>query len=406
MKFSPEKIKKDFPLFSNNDDVVYLDSAASSQTPQTVLDAISGYYRTYRANIHRGIYRESQEATSGYENARKKVAAFINADVKEVAFTGGATVSANMLADSLEHSDTIKEGDEIVVSIMEHHANFLPWQELAKRCGASFKTIPLAKDSFSLDYEAAKNIITPKTKIVAIVLASNVLGTINEVRQIADMAHRYNALVVCDATAAAGHIPIDVKALACDFLFFSGHKMCGPTGIGVLYGKTELLEKLPPGFFGGGIVTDVSINTASYGAAPEKFEAGTPNIAGAIGLGAACAYLSHIGVENIHAHIQDLLSDVFEKLKNIPGITLYAEKNPEKNVGIISFTLADAHAHDVAQILSEKRVAVRAGHHCAMPLGKALGAPATTRASFYLYNTPRDGMLLLDALQDVKKIFG
>ncbi|PIP73103.1 MAG: cysteine desulfurase [Candidatus Lloydbacteria bacterium CG22_combo_CG10-13_8_21_14_all_47_15] len=401
-----EKIKKDFPIFSNNPDLAYLDSAASSQTPEPVLQAMLEYYTTYRANIHRGIYRESKLATDEYAQARKEVAVFINADEKEIIFTGGATISSNMLAASLEHAGIVTHGDEIVASIMEHHANFLPWQEFASRRKAVFTTIPLRTNLFSIDYAFAEKIITHKTKIVAVTLASNVLGSINDIRRIADIAHSHGALLVCDATAAAGHIPIDVALLDCDFLFFSGHKMCGPTGIGVLYGKKKHLENLPPGFVGGGIVADVSSKHARYLPPPERFETGTPNISGAIGLGAACHYLSSIGVKTIHEHTQTMLAEAYERLAKIPGITIYAEKNPAKNVGIISFTMASAHAHDVAQILAEHRVAVRAGHHCAMPLGQAIGAPATTRASFYLYNTREDVMLLTDALTEVKTIFG
>lgn len=430
-----KEIKRDFPIFEREGDLVYLDSAATSQTPKAVLDAMEEYYTSYRSNIHRGLYRMGEEASERYEGARVSVARFIGlpgqgAAPDEIIFTSGATASSNMLVRMLEESGMVGEGSELVSTVMEHHASLIPLQELAKRKGIALKLIPLSlprtdlnsssqgrtlSDSYALDYGAAEKLITPKTKLVACVLASNVLGTINDVKRLADMAHKVDALMVVDATEAVGHIPVDIKKLGADFLYFSGHKMLGPTGIGVLYGRRELLEKMNPSVFGGGIVEKVTGESATWTSSPKRFEAGTPNIAGAIGLGAAVAYLEKIGAENIHAHVRVLTAYALEKLAQIPGIRIFAAPI-EQNAGIISFTIdglpagatalqAGLHPHDLAQIAGDSNIALRAGHHCAAPLMQALGVSATARASFYLYNDKTDVDALVEAVKKAQTIF-
>lgn len=402
MSRNPIKHHSDFPTLANERRLVYLDSAATSLTPEPVLSAMDEYYRTYRASTHRGLYETAVRATEAYEKARADVARFIGADTDEVVFTSGATGSANMLTYALEHTLDLREGDEIVTTVMEHHAALLPLQELAKRKKLKLRHIPL--DGLTLSYDAATELITDRTKIVSLILASNVVGTVNDVRRIAQDAHEKGALALVDATVAVGHMPVSVKALDCDFLYFSGHKMCGPTGIGVLYGKTEKLKNLKPGFFGGGMVDTVSLTDATYTASPHRFEAGTPNIAGAIGFGTAVTYLESIGVDAIHTHVRELVTYTQDMLSRIPGLTLYSAA-PEENVGIVSFTLEGIHAHDIAQVCADHGVAIRAGHHCAQPLHAALGVPATARASFYLYNTKEDAAVLERCIHAAAALF-
>lgn len=392
--------RSDFPSLTPQ--AVYLDSAATSLTPEPVLRAMEEYYREYRASTHRGLYASAEKATDAYEKVRADVARFIGAEPGEVVFTAGATASSNMLTYALEQSLALNEGDEVVTTVMEHHASLTPLQELAKRRTLTLEHIPL--NGLELDYKNAEKVITEKTKIVSVMLASTVLGTINDVARIAKMAHEVGALMIVDATAAVGHMSVDVKALDCDFLYFSGHKMCGPTGIGVLYGKWEKLEGLKPGYFGGGIVDEVTQTTASYTAAPQRFEPGTPNIAGVIGLGAAVRYIEDIGLENIQKHCHEVTAYAQGKLAEIEGLTLYTT-SPEKNVGIVSFTVDGVHSHDIAQVCADYSVAIRAGHHCAMPLHTVLGIPATTRASFYVYNTKNDVDALVEAVEKTKKLF-
>lgn len=401
--------RSDFPSLTPQ--AGYLDSAATSLTPVPMLRAMDEYYRAYRASTHRGLYTSAMRATEAYEQARADVATFIGADADEVVFTSGATASANMLTYALEHTLDLREGDEIVTTVMEHHAALLPLQELAKRKGLTLKHITLVGNT--LDYDVAERLITNRTKVVSVMLASNVLGTVNDVERIAKRAHEVGALMVLDATAAVGHIPVDVKTLDCDFLYFSGHKMCGPTGIGVLYGKKEKLENLKPGFFGGGIVNTVTFTEATWNASPQRFEAGTPNIAGAIGLGAAVAYLNNIGLDSIHAHVRELTTHAHEVLGTIPSITLFSAP-PAHNVGIVSFAfdgsphseaVRGAHPHDIAQVCADRGVAIRAGHHCAMPLHTELGVPATARASFYLYNTKEDIAALEQSVRRAAALF-
>ncbi len=398
-----EKIKKDFSLFDDNNDFVYLDTAATSLTPESVIKKTNEYYRNYRANIHRGLYKTAEKATEEYEKAREKVAQFIGADKKEIIFTAGATASSNMLIYAIEHSFGLKKGDEIVTTKMEHHAGLLPLQRLVEQKRLSLKYIDITEE-FKLDYEQAKEIINEKTKIVSVILASNVLGTVNDVKKIVKFAKDIGVVTMIDATAGIGHFPIDVKELEADFLYFSGHKMCAPTGIGVLYGKKEKLEELEPGFLGGGMVDDVDDTCAFWTDVPEKFEAGTPNISGAIGFGEAVDYLQKVGLENIQKHCQDLLDYAYKKINEITGVKIYSAIS-EDNVGILSFVVRGVHAHDVAEILAKNGIAVRAGHHCALPLHKEFDLPATVRASFYLYNTKGDVDKLVEDIKEVKRFF-
>jgi cysteine desulfurase/selenocysteine lyase len=401
-----ETIKKDFPIFQSKEGklLVYLDNSATSQTPGIVVDAEREYYETYRANVARGLYPLSVKATQAYDETRGKVAKFIGADTREVVFTASATASANMLVYAMENSDIFHEGDEIVTTVMEHHSMLVPLQELAKRKKLKLKIIPMTTEK-ELDYVEAEKLITKKTKLVAFVGVSNVTGTINEMKRLTDLAKAVGAYSAIDATQAVGHIAVDVKTIGCDFLFFSGHKMCGPTGIGVLYGKKELLEKLHPGFFGGGMVEEVIGNDTSFALVPTKFEAGTPNIAGAIGLGVTCEYLEKIGMKNIEAHIQELTRTTLVKMAKIKGVTLYSEMDAEKNAGVISFLIEGVHPHDTSEILARYGIATRAGHHCAQPLVKAMGQFAVTRASFYFYNSKEDVDELIKGIEEVKKVF-
>lgn len=407
--FNVKKIREDFPIFENykketGGDLVFLDSAASSQTPRQVVEAMDDYYFKYRSNIHRSSYNIGEEATNRYEEARSLLARFINAETNEMIFTSGATAGSNMLIYALEEMLSFKTGDEVLTTVFEHHSNLLPLQELAKRKGLVFRHFEMTPD-FRLDYSALDTLITGKTKIVSVTLASNVLGTINDVRKIADEAHRHGAIIIVDASKAAGHMPIDVKALDCDFLFFSGHKMCGPTGIGILFGKGEILEKMQTASFGGGTVEEVTMDEAIYNSAPFRFEAGTPNIAGVIGFAQAVKYLNNIGIENIQKHTQELVGYAVEKLSTIPGVKLFCENDPKQNAGIVSFVVKNIHPHDVGEILNRDHVAIRGGHHCAMPLMFALGESAVSRASFYIYNDKGDVEALAEGIKKAQEIF-
>ena len=402
-----EIIKKDFPLLISNPDLVYLDSASSSQTPECVLDKVENYYREYRANIHRGLYGISEKASREYESARGEVAKFINADTEEIVFTSGSTLSMNMLVYSLEQTLNFKNGDEILVTVALHHSTLVPLQELAKRAGLTLKFIPLKKDSegIDIDYDEMENMISEKTILLALPHSDNVLGTVYDVSRAARAAHKYEAIFIVDAAKTAGHMPIDVKSMDCDYLFFSGHKMCAPTGIGILFGKKELLHNLKPSIFGGGMVSEVSKDEASYLTSPDKFEPGTQNIAGAIGLGQAIKYLDKIGVENIHSYEKELTKYATEELRKINGVVLYGVGGQNDNTGVISFNIDGTHPHDVAEIFASKNVAVRAGHHCAEPFMGELGITASVRVSFYLYNTMEDVDKLIEAVEEVKNVF-
>ncbi|MGM0167380.1 aminotransferase, class V [Enterococcus sp. AZ135] len=400
-------IRKDFPILFqevNDEPLVYLDNAATTQKPTQVLDVLRHYYEHDNANVHRGVHTLAERATEDYENSREKVRGFINAkETAEVLFTRGTTTGLNWLARS--YGDAfIKAGDEIVISYMEHHSNIIPWQQLVERKGATLRYLPLTDEGF-IDMDAAKEIINEKTAIVSLAYVSNVLGVINPIKELAEMAHVNDAVMVVDGAQAAPHMTVDVQALDADFFAFSGHKMCGPTGIGVLYGKREWLEQMEPVEFGGEMIDFVNLYDSTWKELPWKFEAGTPNIAGAIALGGAIDYLNEIGMENIHHYEQELVAYVLPKLHEIGGITTYGPQDPEHHTGVIAFNLDGIHPHDVATALDMEGVAVRAGHHCAQPLMNYLNLPATARASFYFYNTKEDADRLIEAIKATKEFF-
>lgn len=404
--FDAKKIRADFPVLDqmvNDEPLIYLDNAATTQKPQSVLDVLNHYYLHDNANVHRGVHTLAERATAEFEAARKKVQQFIHANSnKEIIFTKGTTDSLNIVAQS--YGEFIQPGDEIVISKMEHHANLIPWQQLAKRKQAVLRYIPLTADGH-LDVQAAKTIINKKTAIVALAQVSNVLGTVNPVKEIAQLAHQHQAIMVVDGAQAVAHMPVDVQDLDCDFYCFSGHKMCGPTGIGVLYGKQALLEKMEPVAFGGEMIDFVDLYESTWTELPWKFEAGTPNIAGAIGLGAAIDYLENIGMQTIHEYEQAIVADLLPKLQQIEGLTIYGPQNPAEHTAVIAFNLDHLHPHDVASALDMQGIAVRAGHHCAQPLIKELGCFATARASFYFYNTKEEADQLVAAILATKEFF-
>lgn len=398
-------IKSQFPIFQNHPNLVYLDSAASTQTPKVVMDAMDAYYSEYRANIHRGLYDLSARATEKYEEAREKVAAFIGAERNEIIFTSGTTHGLNFLARSL--CKDLKAGDNIVLTQIEHHANLVPWQEYAREKGIELRFIEL-NENYELDINSAKRCIDENTKVVSFSLVSNVLGTITiaSIPEIFEYAQSMGAITVLDAAQAVGHMGVDVKFIACDFLVFSGHKMYGPTGIGVLYGKKERLENLEPFFYGGDMIREVTYEKSSWADIPERFEGGTPNIAGAIGLAAAVDFLGSIGILNIIDHEVHLQEKLFDELKKIDGLKVIGPEFGEPRIGVVSFTLEGIHPHDIAEIFNRGEVCIRAGHHCAMPLMKQLGLPGTARVSFGIYNTVEDVEKCIAAIQQVKTIFG
>ncbi|EOL43474.1 cysteine desulfurase [Enterococcus caccae] len=402
-----DKIRQQFPILFqevNDEPLVYLDNAATTQKPKAVLDKLTYYYEHDNANVHRGVHTLAERATKDYEEAREKVRAFINAkETAETLFTRGTTTSLNWVAKS--YGDlAVEAGDEIVISYMEHHSNIIPWQQLAERKGATLKYIEITADGF-LDIESAKQQITDKTKIVSIAHVSNVLGVINPVAELAELAHSHGAVLVVDGAQAVPHMPVDVQAINADFYAFSGHKMCGPTGIGVLYGKRELLDQMEPVEFGGEMIDFVNLYDSTWKELPWKFEAGTPNIAGAIALGAAIDFLTEIGLEEIHQHEAELVAYVLPKLLEIEGLTVYGPQDPAHHTGVLAFNLDGLHPHDTATALDMEGVAVRAGHHCAQPLLKYLNVPATARASFYLYNTKADADRLIEAILATKEFF-
>lgn len=403
-----EEIRKHFPILDqtvNEHPLVYLDSAATSQTPVQVIDAISNYYLHNNSNVHRGVHTLGNRATDDYEGAREKVRKFINAEhLEEIIFTRGTTASLNLVAASYGR-DFVKEGDEIVITYMEHHSNIIPWQQVAKETGATLKYIDLEEDG-TISLEAVKEAVTDKTKVVAMTYASNVLGTINPIKEITEIAHAHGAVMVVDAAQAAPHLPIDVQALNCDFLAFSGHKMAGPTGIGVLYGKKALLEEMEPVEFGGEMINFVHLYDSTWAELPAKFEGGTPIIAGAVGLGAAIDYLEEIGLENIARHEQELVEYALQEMQKIEGLEVYGPLDATKRAGLVTFNVEGVHPHDLATVLDMNGIAIRAGHHCAQPLMKWLDVSATARASFYLYNTKDEIDKLVDGLRMAKEYFG
>ena len=403
--------KKDFPIFERKvrggNSLIYLDSGATSQKPNSVIEAESNFYRTVNAAVHRGAHLLAEEASEAYESAREKVAAFIGAISNEVIFTKSATESLNIIAYSFGNPDSrinIKAGDQIVVTEMEHHANLIPWQQLAKRTGAELRWLSVTADG-RIDLTNLDQIITKKTKIVAITHQSNVLGSILPVETIVKASHAVGALVVLDACQSAPHFALDVKKLDVDFLAFSGHKTLGPTGIGVLWGKYDLLEKLEPSLFGGSMVDSVTMESATWAATPRKFEAGVPNMAQAVGLSAAIDYLNQIGMHNIAQHEQDLTSYLLKGIISISGVKVIGPVDMKDRGGVVSFTVDGVHPHDVGQVLDQYGIAVRTGHHCAWPLMRKLNLVGTTRASLYLYNSKSDVDSLLESIERVKSYF-
>jgi cysteine desulfurase / selenocysteine lyase len=396
-------IKKDFPLFAQYPSLTYLDSASTSHKPHTVLAAMQKYYTTSNANIHRGVYKLSEKSTVAYEQARHAAAQFIHATDDEIIFTSGTTEGLNLLASSL--GKTLQEGDEIVLTEMEHHSNLVPWQQVAKEKKCIMKFIPLTTEG-RLDMDVAEQMITKKTKIVAVCHMSNALGTINPVKELATRAHAQGAVCVVDGAQGAAHMPVDVKALDCDYYAFSGHKMLGPTGIGVLYGKKELLENLSPFLYGGDMIREVGLEDSTWNDVPFKFEAGTQHLAGAVGLHAAVDYLSNLSMECVQEHEQQLTAHALERLQTLEGVTVYGPLTSKDRGGVISFVVKGVHPHDVCAILDQQGVAVRGGHHCAMPLMKKLGVDGTTRLSFSVYNSFEDVDKVMDGLHNVKKVFG
>ncbi|KAA0563288.1 cysteine desulfurase [Bacillus sp. CH30_1T] len=402
-----KEIRKQFPILDqevNGHPLVYLDSAATSQKPVSVIEAMNDYYRGYNSNVHRGVHTLGTRATDGYEGAREKVRNFINASsAQEVIFTRGTTTAINTVAASYGRAN-LSEGDEIVITHMEHHSNIIPWQQLAKETGAVLKYVPLQEDG-TIAIEDVRATVTSQTKIVSIMMVSNVLGTMNPIKEITRIAHENGAVMVVDGAQAAPHMKVDVQDLDCDFFAFSGHKMVGPTGIGVLYGKKKHLNKMEPVEFGGEMIDFVGLQESTWKELPWKFEGGTPIIAGAIGLGAAIDFLEEVGLHNIEEHEHKLAAYALEKMNEVEGMKIFGPSDPGKRAGIVTFNIDDVHPHDVATVLDAEGIAVRAGHHCAQPLMKWLNVSATARASFYLYNTEEDIDKLVAGLLKTKEFF-
>ncbi|WP_226035945.1 cysteine desulfurase [Aquibacillus saliphilus] len=398
-------IRKQFPILDQNvngQPLVYLDSSATSQKPLAVIEAVENYYKFHNSNVHRGVHTLGTRATDQYEGAREKVRNFINAEsTSQVIFTRGTTTSINTVAYSYARNN-LTEGDEILITPMEHHSNIIPWQQAVKATGATLKYLPLQENG-TISLDDVKEAITNKTKIVAIMHVSNVLGTINPIKEIAQIAHQNGAVMLVDGAQGIPHLKVDVQDLDCDFYAFSGHKMCGPTGIGVLYGKKQLLEEMEPVEFGGEMIDFVNLYDSTWKELPWKFEGGTPIIAGAIGLGAAIDFLTEIGLENIEKHESELASYALQQLRTIDGLTIYG---PKERAGLVTFNLDDVHPHDTATVLDAEGIAVRAGHHCAQPLMRWLDVSSTARASFYLYNTKEEIDRLVEGLNKTKEYFG
>ncbi|MGR5996062.1 cysteine desulfurase SufS [Bacillus cereus] len=398
------EIRKQFPILDqkvNGKQLVYFDSATTSQKPIQVIETLERYYKEYNSNVHRGVHTLGTKATDAYEGAREKVRKFINAkSMEEIIFTRGTTTALNTVATSYG-LENVKEGDEIVISYMEHHSNIIPWQQVAKKTGATLKYLPLQPDG-TISLEDVRQTVTPNTKIVSIMQVSNVLGTINPVKEIGAIAHENGAIMVVDGAQSTPHMKVDVQDLNCDFYALSAHKMCGPTGIGVLYGKKELLNNMEPIEFGGEMIDFVDLQESTWKELPWKFEAGTPIIGNAIGLGAAIDFLEEIGLHNIEKHEHELAQYALERLSEVDGVTIYG---PKHRAGLVTFNIEDVHPHDVATVLDVEGIAVRAGHHCAQPLMKWLKASSTARASFYLYNTKEEIDTFVDSLIKTKEYF-
>ncbi|HEM6339300.1 TPA: cysteine desulfurase [Streptococcus suis] len=400
-----ERIRKDFSILDqvvNDEPLVYLDNAATTQKPQQVLDVLADYYQRDNANVHRGVHTLSERATARYEAARQKVADFIQAkSSKEILFTRGTTTGLNWVAQFAK--EILLPDQEVIISVQEHHSNIIPWQQACQQTGAKLRYVTL-KDG-ELDMDHLRSLLSSKTKFVSLAHVSNVLGSVAPIGEIAELVHEVGAYLVVDGAQSVPHMAVNVQELDVDFYAFSGHKMLGPTGIGVLYGKEELLNLMSPVEFGGEMIDFVYEQSATWKELPWKFEAGTPNIAGAIGLGAAVDYLTEIGMDAIQAHEAELVDYVFPKLQAIPGLTIYGSQDLSKRTGVIAFNLDDLHPHDVATVLDYEGVAVRAGHHCAQPLLRYLQVPATVRASFYIYNTKADCDKLVEAIIKTKEFF-
>ena len=400
------KIRQDFPILGeqvNGKDLIYLDTSATSQTPLKVIDAMNDYYRTYNSNVHRGVHTLGTKATDAYEKARMKVRSFINAKrFEEIVYTRGTTAAINLVARSLGDL-VIEEGDEIVVNEMEHHANLVPWQELAKRKNAKLVFLPLEEDG-TISLDSVKIAMSDKTKIVAITHVSNVLGTINDIKSIAAIAHEHGAYISVDGAQAVPHMQVDVQDLDVDFYSFSGHKMLGPTGIGILYGKAELLDKMEPIEYGGDMIDYVYKTESTWTDLPVKFEAGTPMIAEAVGLNAAIDYITELGIDNIYQHEKELVQYAYDKMSQIEGLKIYGPAKDQR-AGLITFNLDGVHPHDLATALDSEGIAVRAGHHCAQPLMKWCEASSTARASFYIYNTIEEIDQFIESLEKTKEFF-
>jgi cysteine desulfurase/selenocysteine lyase len=404
--FDVQAIRADFPILSrqiHDKPLIFLDSAASSQKPIQVIQAMDDYYRRSHANVHRGVYALSEEATDMYEAARKKVARFINArSWREVIYTRNATESINLVASTWARAN-LRPGDEVLITEMEHHANIVPWQLITKEKGATLRYIPVADDG-TLQLDTLDTLLNERTRMVAITQMSNVLGTIVPIKLIVEKAHAVGALVLVDGAQSVPHMPVDVQDLGCDFMAFSGHKMCGPTGIGILWGKRELLEAMPPFMTGGEMIKRVTLDTAEWNELPHKFEAGTPAIAEAVGLGAAVDYLSAIGMDKVRAHEKDVTAYALERLSEVPGLRVIGPADPQIHGGLASFEMDCIHPHDLATILDAEGIAVRAGHHCAMPLHLKYGLPATTRASFYIYTLTEEIDVLIETLYKARQL--
>lgn len=422
--FDPAVIKKDFPILArqvrNGRDLVYLDSAATSQKPVTVLDAERSFYENTNAAVHRGVHQLAEEATDAYESARAKIAHLVGAKPQDLVFTKNATEAINLVAYAFTNATllasqgqtlapetrrfVLRPGDEILVTEMEHHANLVPWQQVCAKTGAKLRWLPVTDEGL-LDLSQLNELVNPRTRVVALVHASNVLGTINPVRQIAERAHQVDAMVFVDACQSVPHIPVDVEDLGADFVTWSAHKMLGPTGLGFLWAKGELLAGMPPFISGGSMIEKVTMRESTFAAPPKRFEAGTPMAAQAVGTAAAVDYLSALGLSDVAAHDETLTAYALDKLRSVPGLDIVGPKSPSGRIGAISFVIEGIHPHDVGQVLDDEGIAVRTGHHCAWPLMQRFGVPATTRASFYVYNQLSDVDALVDGLQRVKKIF-
>ncbi len=401
-----EKVRQDFPILAIDahpgEPLIYLDSAASSQKPTVVIEAMNQYYRQTNANVHRGIHALSEAATSAYEGARERIATFINADSAETIFTRNATESFNLVAYSWGLAN-LKPGDEILTTEMEHHANIVPWQLICEMTGATLRFLPFNADG-TLALDQLDTYLTERTKLFGFTAVSNVFGTINPVREIVDAAHAVGALAFVDAAQAVPHMAVDVQAWDCDFMAFSGHKMCGPTGIGILFGKKAILQAMPPFMGGGDMIRRVTVEGSTWNELPYKFEAGTPSIAEAIGLGAAVDYLTRLGMDAIHAHEDAITKYALEALSEVNGLTVIGPEKSQR-AGLAAFTLTGVHPHDIAQLLDADGIAVRAGHHCAMPLHKKLGISSTARASFYVHTTTQEIDALVASLHKARETF-